>query len=126
MSCLKASSLFCQFQKNSNGRRMRSKSCHLFELEYSGGRVEKRQRNFAAEYTADDKAQLYASLFNITRTRSFGDCDPEKICGGAYETTKQKNRLFDWKGTPSPLIRDHLIMQLAAPYTNIGRDGWDR
>ena len=49
-------------------------------LELSGGRVDLRQHKYAEEYTASENADLFASLFNITRTRRFGDFDPEEMC----------------------------------------------
>lgn len=49
-------------------------------LELSGGRVDLRQHKYAEEYTASENANLYASLFNITRTRRFGDFEPEEMC----------------------------------------------
>jgi hypothetical protein len=49
-------------------------------VELSGGRVDLRQHGFAEEYTASENADLYASVFNITRTKQFGDFDLEKMC----------------------------------------------
>lgn len=49
-------------------------------LELSEGRVDLRQHKYAEEYTASGNADLYASLFNITRTRRFGDFDLEEMC----------------------------------------------
>ena len=47
-------------------------------LELSGGRVDLQQHGFAEEYTASEKADLYASVLGITRTNQFGDFDSEK------------------------------------------------
>lgn len=49
-------------------------------LELSGGRVDRRQHGFAEEYTASENANLYASIFDITRTNQFGDFDLEEMC----------------------------------------------
>ncbi len=49
-------------------------------LELSGGEVDLRQHVFAEDYTADENADLYASIFGITRTKQFGDFDPEELC----------------------------------------------
>ncbi len=49
-------------------------------LELSRGRVDFRQHKYSEEYTASENANLYASLFNITRTRRFGDFDSEEMC----------------------------------------------
>ena len=49
-------------------------------LELSGGRVDLRQHRFAEEYTANENADLYASIFDITRTKQFGDFDSEEMC----------------------------------------------
>ncbi len=49
-------------------------------LELSDGRVDLRQHGFAEEYTASENADLYASVFDITRTRQFGDFDSEEMC----------------------------------------------
>lgn len=38
-------------------------------LELSGGRVDLRQHRFAEEYTASENADLYASVFDIVRTK---------------------------------------------------------
>lgn len=49
-------------------------------LELSGGRVDFRQHGFAEEYTASENADLYASVFDIARTKQFGDFDSEEMC----------------------------------------------
>jgi hypothetical protein len=49
-------------------------------LELSGGRVEVQQHGFIEEYTASENADLYASVFNVTRSRQFGDFDPKEMC----------------------------------------------
>lgn len=49
-------------------------------LALSGGKVDVRQHTYAEEYTASENANLYASLFNITTTRRFGDFVPEEMC----------------------------------------------
>lgn len=49
-------------------------------LELSGGRVDLRQHGFAEEYTASENADLYASVFDIARTKQFGDFDSEEMC----------------------------------------------
>ena len=49
-------------------------------LELSGGRVEVQQHRFMEEYTASENADLCASVFNVTRSRQFGDVDPKEIC----------------------------------------------
>ena len=38
------------------------------------------QHGFVEEYTTSENADLYASVFNVTRSRQFGDCDPKEIC----------------------------------------------
>lgn len=48
-------------------------------LEFSGGRVEVQQHGFAQEYTIRDNADLYASVLSITREKTFGDSDFERI-----------------------------------------------
>ena len=49
-------------------------------LEFSGGRVEFLQHDFAEEYTASENADLYASVFDIARTKQFGDFDAIEMC----------------------------------------------
>lgn len=49
-------------------------------LELSGGSVEAQQHRFIEEYTASENADLYASIFNITRSRQFGNFDPKEMC----------------------------------------------
>ena len=49
-------------------------------LELSGGRVDPRQHRFAEEYTASENADLYASIFDIVRTKQFGDFESEEMC----------------------------------------------
>ena len=48
-------------------------------LELSGGEVDCRQHMFAADYTARENADLYASIFGIIRTKQFGDFDPKEL-----------------------------------------------
>lgn len=48
-------------------------------LELSGGRVDFQQYKYAEEYIASENADLYALLFNITRTKQFEDFDPEEM-----------------------------------------------
>lgn len=49
-------------------------------LELSGGGVDLRQHRFAEEYTASENADLYASVFDIVRTKQFRDFDPNEMC----------------------------------------------
>ena len=58
-------------------------------LEGSGGREDAHQHEFGEDYTASDNADLYASLFGITRTNQFGDFNPE-----AMRNTLSKSPLF--------------------------------
>jgi hypothetical protein len=48
-------------------------------LELSGGRMDPLQHGFDDEYTANENADLYASVLGITRTRQFGDFDSEEM-----------------------------------------------
>lgn len=50
----------------------------------SGGRVDVQQHRFIEEYTARSNADLYASVFNVTRLRQLSKRnmqDALKICG---------------------------------------------
>lgn len=49
-------------------------------LEFSGGKVDLHQHEFAPEYTVYDNADLYASILGITGKRTLGDSDSEKMC----------------------------------------------
>lgn len=49
-------------------------------LELSGGRVDCRQHGFAEEYTASQNADLFASVFEVTRKNRFGYFDSEEMC----------------------------------------------
>jgi hypothetical protein len=49
-------------------------------VEFSGGRVDLRQHGFAGEYTASENADHFASVFNITRTKQFGDFEFKEMC----------------------------------------------
>lgn len=49
-------------------------------MEISGGRVDLRQHRFAEEYTASENADLYASVFDIVRTKHFRDFDSIEMC----------------------------------------------
>jgi hypothetical protein len=49
-------------------------------LELSGGRVDLQQHGFAEEYTANENAELYASVLGIVRAKQFGDFNSEEMC----------------------------------------------
>jgi len=49
-------------------------------LKASGCSIDLQQHGFAEEYTADENADLFASLFGVTSARKFGRCDPEEMC----------------------------------------------
>jgi hypothetical protein len=42
--------------------------------------VKVQQHGFIEEYTASENADLYALVFNVTRSRQFGDFDPKEMC----------------------------------------------
>lgn len=69
-------------------------------LELSGGRVNCRQHGFAEDYMVSENADLYASLFGITRTRQFGDLNSEKVYNDLLKSSifsEMENGLQDMK-----------------------------
>ncbi len=58
-------------------------------LEFSGGIINLLQRRFAAEYTASDNANLFASILAMTRTSQFGKFDATEMCN-----TLSRSKLF--------------------------------
>ena len=48
-------------------------------MKLSGNRVEVQQYRFIKEYTISKNADLYVSVFNITRLRQFGDFDSKEM-----------------------------------------------
>ena len=55
-------------------------------LELSGSEVDLRQHVFAEDCTAEENADLYASILGITRTKQFGDFDLEELCNSISQS----------------------------------------